>query len=120
MTNPITDWAKENKRELKLKLVQAGLDTRANMVKVLTSGSRSGTVYKRGNRTHQASAPGEPPKSDTGNLIRSIEVGRVVDGIDGMSLQVILGTNYAPELEERRPFAMKALDQAVDDMLKRL
>lgn len=29
-----------------------------------------GIVYKRGRKTHQASAPGDPPASDTGDLRR--------------------------------------------------
>ena len=33
----------------------------------------SGRIYKRGNVSHQASAPGEAPAIDTSNLLNSIE-----------------------------------------------
>ena len=33
---------------------------------------KTGTVYTRGNITHQASAPGEAPATDTGALVSSI------------------------------------------------
>lgn len=35
---------------------------------------KSGRTYKRGSKSHQASAPGEAPAIDTGNLVNSIEV----------------------------------------------
>jgi len=38
-------------------------------------GARTGRTYRRGKKghiVHQASAPGEPPKSDTGNLVSHI------------------------------------------------
>ena len=37
--------------------------------KSIATGSRSGRIYTRGSVRHQASAPGEFPKTDTGNLI---------------------------------------------------
>lgn len=48
--------------------------TYANAVKTLMRDSpASGRVYQRGGRTHQASAPGEPPAPDSGNLLRSVQ-----------------------------------------------
>jgi hypothetical protein len=38
----------------------------------IQKGNRSGRVYKRRSVTHRASAPGEPPKTDTGRLVSSI------------------------------------------------
>lgn len=40
--------------------------------RTLQRGSRSGRIYKRGKMSHQASAPGEPLKSDTGHLASHI------------------------------------------------
>ena len=49
----------------------AGETIRSNVIKTL-SGPRSGKIYKRANgKSHQASAPGEPPASDTGHLRNS-------------------------------------------------
>jgi hypothetical protein len=36
----------------------------------------TGRVYKRGSRVHRASAPGEAPKPDTGDLVKSIRFRR--------------------------------------------
>ncbi len=51
------------------------LDIRNTLVKAINSGPASGRVYKRYNptRTHQASAPGEAPMTDTGALVSSIQ-----------------------------------------------
>lgn len=38
----------------------------------ISKGRRSGNEYKRGRKTHRASAGGEPPKTDTGRLVASI------------------------------------------------
>lgn len=37
-------------------------------------GTKSGRVYRRGGVTHQASAPGQYPASDTGRLLSSVQV----------------------------------------------
>lgn len=48
---------------------------RAEAVQSISKGGRSGNIYKRGKkRMHQASASGEPPKTDTGELVRNITV----------------------------------------------
>ena len=49
---------------------------RAEAIKSIQSGPKSGRVYEKYNprRTHKASAPGQAPASDTGNLVRNIVV----------------------------------------------
>ncbi len=48
-----------------------------------------GRVYQRGGRTHQASAPGQPPAVDTGQLRASVDIGL---GVDDLGLFGIVGT----------------------------
>ena len=48
------------------------LVTQQYAVTGIRGGAASGRVYKRGSRTHQASAPGQYPASDTGRLMGSI------------------------------------------------
>ena len=49
---------------------------RGEAIKSIQSGPKSGRIYEKYNprRTHKASAPGQAPASDTGNLIRNIVV----------------------------------------------
>ena len=63
----------------------------------ISTGARSGRVYKRGkSRTHQASAAGEYPKSDTGQLVSSLFFRQAADKLSGF-----FGTrlNYGRYLE---------------------
>jgi hypothetical protein len=43
-------------------------DILADAQQLIDTPPRSGLIYKRGSRTHQASAPGEPPITDYGHL----------------------------------------------------
>ncbi len=64
-------------------------------------GERSGRVYRRGKtKTHQASAPGEAPANDYGNLRQKTQADQVI-ARDGDSLvgRIVANTNYAEALE---------------------
>lgn len=72
----------------------------------LVRGKKSGHVYKRGSKSHRASAPGEAPASDTGDLLSHVvsdvsEVGATVK--HGLHLE--LGTDKM----KPRPFLIPAL-----------
>ena len=60
---------------------------RGEAIKSIQSGSKTGRTYKRYNptRTHRASAPGEAPASDTGNLVSNIMVQQKGDSIEVQS-----------------------------------
>src|SRR5262245_6267985 len=77
---------------------------------------KSGRVYKRGNRTHQASAPGEAPAIDTGNLANSIQV-EFPNQTTGI---VTVGAEYGQVLEtiKKRPFVRPAIEGVVDELYK--
>jgi hypothetical protein len=49
-----------------------GLELRGDIVKRIQRGPKSGRTYARRGITHQASAPGQAPATDTGRLVGSI------------------------------------------------
>ena len=50
-----------------------GLALRTNIIREMQQGpTRTGAVYERGGRTSVRSAPGEPPKSDGGDLVGGV------------------------------------------------
>ena len=51
------------------------IETRAKIK--IQSPPKTGRIYRHGNVEHQASAPGEAPATDTGNLVNSIASDRV-------------------------------------------
>ena len=67
-----------------------------NIVKGIQRGPRTGRVYESYSpqRTHQASAPGEAPKTDTGRLASSVDF-----EFKGLSAQVFSSVMYAVYLE---------------------
>lgn len=91
-------------------------------VKKKLSGPGSGRVYYRGEGiVHQASAPGEPPATDTGRLRASVH-----HVLEGVAAQVIADTEYAAALEfgtdkiEPRPYMKPALEEHKDDFIRDL
>jgi len=53
-------------------VLATAFEINGNVKKALQSGPKTGRVYKRGKVTHQASAPGQAPATDTGTLASSI------------------------------------------------
>lgn len=71
------------------------------------------TAHKGSKTEHQASAPGEAPAADFGDLVNSIGV--IQDNLDNLEVEVIAKAEYAMNLEvgtahmEPRPFMVPAV-----------
>jgi len=97
----------------------AAQDVRNECVRTIQTGSRTGKIYTRNGRKHQASAEGEPPKTDTGRLVNSLafrmlgKLTAVAGAIAGNSIVA----EYAAALEfgtrkmAARPFLVKAVEK---------
>lgn len=107
---------------------QASSYTRNEVVKNIAGGSKTGKLYKRGQKVHQASAAGEYPATDTGFLVNNIHVklygqksfGAFIESRAPYSKFLEYGTvNMAarpflkPALEATRPLVRKLLKQLV-------
>lgn len=98
-------------------LFTMAVDTKAISIQSIQQGSRSGRVYKRGSITHQASAAGEPPKTDKGNLVQNITFQK--DGKLNYSAGSRRGAPYGAWLElgtrniRPRPWLSSAYKQVV-------
>lgn len=114
----VADWALEKVG----KGLNAGALFLTGEIKAEISKPGQGREYKRGSRTHRASAPGQAPASDTGRLLGATlpmgiryEADRVVTG-------VVANTDYAENLEagtdkmEARPFMGATLYSRLDDV----
>lgn len=102
---------------------------RERMIERVMQPPKTGHIYKRGkDRYHQASAPGESPANDTGNLVRNIttnyDAGRLMGTVN-------VGTEYGARLEYGfvgqdslgrtidqlpRPFARPALQEKIPEI----
>lgn len=81
--------------------------------RLVIQGPKTGIVYRRRGRSHQASAPGEPPATMTGELAQSIEVD---EDATSKSAYAVAGSPWAKWLEfgtrmmAARPFMRAALE----------
>ena len=81
-------------------IVEETLDEIETTIKVGMNEPKSGRRYRRGERWHQASAPGEMPAVDTGNLANSIQKQPPEATPDGGAAGLIFtNAEYAPYLE---------------------
>ena len=94
---------------------------RAEAIKSIQTGAKSGVMYQKYNprREHRASAPGQSPASDTGNLVSKITVKQ-------KSLNVVhveSNADYSAFLEygtskmEARPFMLPAFEKSKKPIL---
>lgn len=96
---------------------------RSEAVRSIQKKSAGGTVYQKYNprRTHQASAPGQPPNTDTGRLAGSV---RVV--VSAATAEVGTDLEYGRYLEfgtqdmGARPWLNPALESQREGWLRRL
>ena len=72
--------------------LRGGMKVQSEAVMLVQRGPASGLVYTRGKIKHQASAPGEAPMSDTGNLASNI----VLDFIREGHAQYVVVRSRAP------------------------
>ena len=117
-----------------LKLLQNGLDKeltnvlrgggqliRGEAIRSIQSGPKSGRTYEKYNprRTHKASAPGQAPASDTGNL-----VSQIMSVADGKNTLVESRAEYSKFLEFGtskmlpRPFLFPASEKSTKKIVQ--
>ena len=103
-------------------VLATAVEMRADIVKSIQSGPASGRTYKKSNptRTHTASAPGQPPMSDTGRLANSITFDRIGDLTATVGSELIYATwleygtakmNFAGGVGGPRPFFRPAVER---------
>jgi len=73
---------------VKQTLLKSAIKIENDSKKLISTGSRSGVVYYRGGVASRRSAPGEPPKTDTGRLVSSIKKTKLNSGFE-----YLVGTN---------------------------
>ena len=101
---------------------QTALDVETRMKVSMSTGTKSGRAYKRGEKVHVASAPGEAPAVDTGHLISTI----VAKALSLFTWLIEIGASYARPLEfgsgpgSARPFVRPAVKGATPRFIRQL
>lgn len=100
-------------------VVRGTESVKTRMVERIMQPPKSGRIYKRNTVTHQASAPGESPATDTGRLAGSITTHYDVAKLTGY---VNVATGYAQALEfgtprvAPRPYARVSLAEKAEEI----
>jgi len=89
---------------------------RGEAIKSIQTGSKSGVMYQMYNprREHRASAPGESPASDTGNLVSKIIVKQKSKDITSVESNADYSAylEYGTSKMEARPFMLPAFEKS--------
>jgi HK97 gp10 family phage protein len=107
----------EAENEIKIRLFSSANLVEAEAKQSIQRGVKSGRIYKRRSVVHQASAPGEPPASDTGFLVSNITKTAVEKSGTALSISVESKAKYSKFLEfgtrkmSARPFLQPALEK---------
>lgn len=105
----------KNPNKNAMKVMESATRLVMNEAKESVSKKGKGRIYKRGGITHQASAPNDPPATDTGELKNNITMNVLKRGNGQIVGQIISGAPYSEHLEfgttkmEKRPFLGPAL-----------
>lgn len=110
------------KDEVEAEVVATAIELRANIVKSIARGPKTGQVYRRGNVTHQASAPGQAPATDTGRLVNNIYFERLgaTTAAVGSTLVYAEHLEYGTRKMAARPFFRPAVEKMRKQFQKRL
>lgn len=97
-------------------------DTQRYAVDGINSGPASGAVYTRGAVTHQASAPGEYPMTDTGrlasNVITLLPSGSSIEGQVGTNIEYGTFLEFGTSRMAARPWLLPSFEKAKVDVSK--
>ena len=89
---------------------------RTEAIKSIQTGAKSGVMYQKYNprREHRASAPGQAPASDTGNLVSKIIVKQKTKNITNVESNADYSAflEYGTSKMEPRPFMLPAFEKS--------
>lgn len=105
-------------------VVGTAIELRGDVVKSINRGPASGVTYQKINpkRTHRASAPGQPPMTDTGRLANSITFDRAgpLTATVGSNVIYALYLEYGTRRMAARPFMRPAVERIRPKFLERI
>ena len=105
-------------RATRRRMLRAGIRVIERETKALLEGSRTGHTYTYKSRTHVASAPGEAPAVDTGNLKNSLRVLEVTDerASFGTSADYAAYLEFGTRHMAARPYLRPAAENSTEDV----
>lgn len=100
------------RRIVMVEIIRGTEDIKNEAISLILNTEKTGRVYQHRSVTHQASAPGEAPASDTGTLINSISTSYDFTNMSGtINVTVAYGLmlEYGTKNMEPRPYLRPAI-----------
>jgi hypothetical protein len=113
-------------RQLNLIVNAAALESVNDIKKAIQGPPKTGNIYKRGTKTHQASRAGEAPATDAGFLVSSIYnedrgyLSKAIGSRLDYAYYLEFGTFRMGGPSGARPSWVPAVERAIPKMLKRV
>lgn len=114
LADALRRWGKFAQNEINEAIDATAMNVHSDAVKSIQRGTKSGRTYRKyePNREHQASAPGEAPSSDTGELAGSIQI---IDRLDvayvGSDLDYAEFLEFGTSDMQERPWLRPAVEK---------
>lgn len=107
-------------REIDEVCESTALDIQARAQMAIMNPPKSGRIYRRGNVAHQASAPGEAPATDTGNLVNSAYTKKLgqADYETGFTAEYAAALEFGTAKIEPRPYLRPAVEAVRDAFIR--
>lgn len=107
-------------REIDEVCENTALDIQARAQMAIMNPPKSGRIYRRGNVAHQASAPGEAPATDTGNLVNSAYTKKLgqADYETGFTAEYAAALEFGTAKIEPRPYLRPAVEAVRDAFIR--
>lgn len=108
---------------LKQAILEGALQIQSTAIDLVQHAAGGGRTYTHHKVSHEASLPGNPPRTDTGQLVSSIQYWT---SDDGLSIAVGTTLDYGKYLEygtrdmAARPFMTPAVDMCRDDIIENI
>lgn len=118
----LREYGENAEREIGKAVTATALQVDGDIKRAIQRGAKSGRVYVRRGKTHQASAPGEAPATDTGSLVSRMSFKQV----NPLTAEVESRLAYAAYLEfgtqrmAARPAWVPAIEKAQPDFARRV
>jgi len=124
LQSALRNMSDEVRDEVGKVITSTALELRGDVVKSIQRGPASGRTYQKYNprRTHVASAPGQPPMTDTGRLASSIEFDQRGDltATVGSALVYAVYLEYGTSRMAARPYFRPAIERMRNKFNRRL
>ena len=107
-------------REIDEVCENTALDIQARAQMAIMNPPKSGRIYRRGNVVHQASAPGEAPATDTGNLVNSAYTKKLGDSDyeTGFTAEYAAALEFGTARMAPRPYLRPAVEAVRDAFIR--